>query len=323
MQTRADLRFAIVGTGGVGGYFGALLHRGGASVSFLARGRHLEAMRERGLRVESERGNILVPAARIAASPAEAGEADVVLFCVKSYDTESAARSVSPLLHDGTIVISLQNGMDNEQAIERVIPRGTVFGGVAYVYATIARPGVIAEWGGPRKIVFGPLARSEYLLDRGRAILQTMLDAGVDAECSSEITGVLWRKFLFIAAVGGVTALTRLTLGEILESPETRALLRSAMEEALAVAAASGAAIEPGHLDAVFERLKKYDNSLRSSLYHDLAHKRRLEIESLSGAVIRIGRQRGIATPVHEVILAALIPYHRRAVAAMNGPAKP
>lgn len=213
--------------------------------------------------------------------------------------------------------------MDNERAIERVIPRGTVFGGVAYVYATIAHPGVIAEWGGPRKIVFGPLTRSEYLLDRGRAILRTMMDAGVDAECTADITGVLWRKFVFIASVGGVTAFTRLTLGEILESPETRALLRSAMEEALAVAAASGEAIGPGHLDAVFERLKKHDNSTRSSLYYDLAHKRRLEIESLSGAVVRIGRQHGIATPVHEVILAALIPYHRRAVAATNGPAEP
>jgi 2-dehydropantoate 2-reductase len=308
-----DPGFVVVGAGGVGGFFGAMLHRGGARVRFLARSAHLNALMERGLRVESGERSILVPPSCIASSAEEAGPADVVLFCVKSYDTLAAAAGLAPLLHEGTIVISLQNGMENERAIAQVIPRGTVFGGVAYVYATISAPGVVTEPGGPKKLVFGPLRPDPAQLERGQAILGALHRAGVDAECSEDITNVLWKKFVFITAVGGVTALSRLTLGEILACPETRALLRAAMDETAAVAEASGAAIPPGHVAETFERLKSFDNASRSSLYQDLARHRRLEIDALSGAVVRMGRERGIPTPVHEVIAAALMPHHRRA----------
>ncbi len=318
MTPPTNLTIAVVGTGGVGGYFGALLHQGGVRVRFLARGPHLEAMRERGLRVLSGGRMFVVPPGMIAGSPEEAGKADVVLFCVKSYDTETAARSLAPLLHNGTVVISLQNGVENEEVIARSIPRGTVFGGVAYVYATITEPGVVTEWGGPRKIVFGPLTPAPALLERAQTILHTLQGAGIDAECPADIAEALWKKFLFITAVGGMTALTRLTLGEILASPETRAVLRAAMQETLAVGVACGVALSPGYVDEVFERLKKYDNASRSSLYHDLASNRRLEIDALSGAVVRLGRRHGIAIPVHEVIAGALLPYHRRALSAMN-----
>ncbi|HEX9006454.1 MAG TPA: 2-dehydropantoate 2-reductase [Bacteroidota bacterium] len=318
MTPQSDSTFTVVGTGGVGGFFGALLHQGGLRVRFLARGKHLEALREHGLRVESGGRMFVVPPANIARSPEEAGKADVVLFCVKSYDTVTAARSLGPLLHDGTIIISLQNGVENEDIIARSIPRGTVFGGVAYVYATITEPGVVTEHGGPKKIVFGPRTASPGLLERGGEILRAVQGAGVDAECTPNIAEALWKKFLFITAVGGMTALTRLTLGEILASPETRAVLHSAMRETLAVANACGVPLGAGYIDEVFERLKKYDNSSRSSLYHDLANNRRLEIDALSGAVVRLGRRHGVPTPVHEVIVGALLPYHRRALGAMS-----
>lgn len=309
-----ELRFVVVGAGGVGGFFGAQLHHGGASVKFLARGAHLAASRTNGLSVNTGGTTISVPGDRFFETPSAIGPADVILFCVKSYDTETSARALGPMLHDTTIVISLQNGVDNEEKLSQTLLHGIVFGGVAYVYATITAPGVITEWGGPKKIVFGPLRKDPQLRERGTAILKTVTDCGVDAEFTEDINVALWSKFIFITAVGGITALTRLTLGQILESPETRLLLRSAMEETLAVATAVGVAIPAGLIDDSFARLAKFDNSSRSSLYVDLASERRLEIESLSGTVMRLGQRHGVPTPIHAMIYAALIPHHRLAL---------
>ncbi len=309
-----NLRFVVIGAGGVGGYFGARMHQGGADVRFLVRGAHYEAIKKHGLTVLSEGTSTRVPADRFTDSPSALGAADVILFCVKSYDTETAAKEIVPMVHDHTVIISLQNGVDNEETIGRIIPRGIVFGGVAYVYATITQPGTITEWGGPRKIVFGPLQKDEPSGALGKEILTAMTDHGIDAELTDSIALALWSKFIFITAVGGITALSRLTLGQILETPETRQLLRSAMEETLGVAIASGNAPAPGYIDDAFARLAKYDNNSRSSLYADLAGERRLEIDALSGTVVRLGQRFGVATPIHSLIYAALLPHHRMAL---------
>lgn len=308
------LKFGIVGTGGVGGLFGAHLFSGNADVRFVARGKHLEAMRTHGMIVRTPQGVWRVPADRVHASPREAGPVDVVLVCVKSYDTEETAQALGPMVHDNTIVISLQNGVDNEERIRPILPRGSVLGGVAYVYATITAPGEITDWGGPRKIVFGTLAPHAVLAARGKEICETMTGAGVDAEFTEDCATALWKKFIFITAVGGMTALTRLTLGEILAVEESRELLRAAMAETAAVSRAERVTVEKDFLDDTFEKLKLYDNNLRSSLYNDLVNGNRLEIEALSGTVVRIGRERGVPTPVHSMIYAALLPYHRAAL---------
>lgn len=306
----------VVGAGGVGGYFGGMLWNAGEDVRFIARGAHLEAARSSGLRVRWTGGEFTVPGDRFAANPGAFGPAEAVLLCVKSYDTATAARMLAPALREETLVISLQNGIENEGVIAELIPRGRVLGGVAYIYATITEPGVVTETGGPKKLLFGPLADDPPLLARAEALAVRMRAAAVDARADPDIRTALWKKFVFIASVGGLTALTRLTLGEILAEAESRGLLERAMREAVAVARAGGVTIEPEYVEGVFDALRRYDNATRSSLYHDLVHGKPLEIEFLSGAVARLGRESGIDVPVHSTIAAALIPHHRRALRA-------
>jgi len=305
------MKFVIYGTGGVGGFFGSKLARNGEDVWFIARGSHLTAMQKDGLRVHSTEGSWVIPGRTMTDDPRKVGVADVVLFCVKSYDTESAARRLDPLLSENTLVISLQNGIDNEEKIKRTISRGTVFGGLANIYSTITAPGVVTESGGPRTLTFGPLGSADPLTsDRAAATLKIMVDAGINANLSTDIESDLWRKFIFITGVGGLTALTRLTLGEILAVEETCLLLRDAMKETEAVARAAGIPIEFSFIGTVFDKLRKFDNSTRSSLYYDLAHRKPMEVDALAGTVVRLGRQYGVPTPVQQTIYFSLLPYH-------------
>jgi 2-dehydropantoate 2-reductase len=305
------MNFVVWGTGGVGGFFGGMLARHGQKVWFVARGKHLAAMKEGGLRVNSPSENFTIPPGKMTDDAAEVGPADVVLFCVKSYDTESAAQQLSPVLTSRTFIISLQNGIDNEERIQRVVPAGTVLGGVAYIYSTITAPGEITESGGPRKIILGAMPGAGKEVREGASEIRDVLsEAGINAGLSDDISLELWKKFIFIAAVGGLTALTRLTLGEMLAVPEARALLRNAMEEVQRVAAAKGVSVGSGYVDTLFENLRRYDNHTRSSLYYDLVHGKPLEIEALSGTVITYGHALRIPVPIHETIYGALLPYH-------------
>lgn len=310
------MKFVIFGAGGVGGFFGGKLAAAGSDVWFVARGNHLEAMRNHGLRINSTDGSWVVAPGKMTDDPGDIGPADVLLFCVKSYDTESAARRLDPLLTPETIVISLQNGIDNEERIESIIPAGVVYGGVANIYSTITAPGIITEAGGPKKLMFGPLRKENEPL--ARAILSELSSAGINAEHSTDIRLALWKKFVFITAVGGLTALTRLSLGEILRSQETRELLGEAMRETLAISRTQGIDIEPAFVDSVFDTLAKFDNETRSSLYYDLSHGKPLEIDALSGTVVRFGLSAGVPTPIHRTIYASLIPHHRKHSHARN-----
>jgi 2-dehydropantoate 2-reductase len=305
------MRFAVIGAGGVGGFFGAMLALGGEDVMCTARGSHLEAMKRAGLRVISPHGAMQVPPERCVASPAEIGPVDVVLFCVKSYDTERTAPGLAPLLHPATVIISLQNGIDNEEKLQRLLPGSVIFGGIAYIYSTITRPGEVTVAAGPSKIVFGPLdgAPPEHRR-RAEEIHDACTHAGITAETSGDITAAIWKKFIFITGAGGITALTRLTLGEILAVDQSRELLADAMRETESIARARGVRIEERFLDGVFDTLAKFDNKTRSSLYYDLVHGKRLEIEALAGTVVRLGTTLGIPTPVNRAVYAALLPYH-------------
>lgn len=303
------MRIAIIGTGGVGGFFGAKLHASGQDVHFIARGNHLAALQQNGLTVQSPDATLHVPAERCTGDPSSIGKADAILFCVKTYDTATAAHSLAPMLSDETVIIPLQNGVESEQTLQQLISRGTVYSGVAYVYSTINAPGIITETGKPRKIQVGRLAgRDDH--SRAAAVAETLVRAGIDAEYLPDIRPALWKKFLFIAAVGGLTAVSRLTLGEILAVPRTSALLAAAMRETEGVARAMGIAFEPGYVDTVFERLSSFSNDTRSSLHYDLTHGKPLEIDALSGAVVRYGAQAGVPTPVHEFLYATLLPHH-------------
>ncbi len=307
------MRFLVFGAGGIGGYFGAKLSNAGEDVWFIARGKHLEAMKLHGLRVNSAHEKLTVPPQKISDSIADAGKVDVVLFCVKSYDTEGAARQLAPALDEGSIVISLQNGIDNEAKIQQHISKGTVYGGVAYIYSTITAPGEITRFEGPTKIVFGPLNNKPN--EQSKRIHESFMKADIHTDLSSNIEQELWKKFIFITGASGVTALTRLTLGELLANPETRELIKAAMEETNTIARKRHILLEPNLIDTFFDTLGKFKNDTRSSLYYDLANGKPMEVEALAGTVVRMGEQLGVPTPIQKTIYASLLLYHRKHVA--------
>ena len=305
------MRFAVIGTGGVGGYFGARLAAAGIDVVFTARGAHYETLRRSGLRVVSTDGTSVVPPGYFVGSPGDIGSADVLLVCVKTYDSGEVVRALSGVLQPETVIISLQNGVENDALWREAFPLCHILGGTAYIYSTITRPGEVTERGGPKKIAFGPYpGAAPEVVRRASRILDVVVGAGINAEIPPDIVAAIWKKFIFITGAAGITALTRLTLGEILAVPATRTLLTDAMRETEAVARASGVSIEPAYLEAVFETLGKFDAATRSSLYNDLAHGKPLEIEALSGTVARRGAAAGIPTPIHRTIYAALLPHH-------------
>jgi 2-dehydropantoate 2-reductase len=301
------IRIAVVGAGGTGGYFGGLLARAGQDVTFIARGAHLEALRARGLTVESKLAGTFTVAVQATDAPSEVAPVDLILFCVKTYDTDTAAESIRPLIRPDTMLLSLQNGIDNEERIARATGHTSGIGAVAYVTSTIKAPGVVAQTSGPGKIIFGELsggtsARTEQLRD----VLQ---GAGIAAEVHPDIRVVLWQKFLFICAFSGVTAVTRLPIGTILADSVTHALFRGKVEEVEAVARADGIDLPANCVEQALATAAAVEPWGRGSLYHDLAVGRRLELESLNGEVVRRGREHGIETPLNFAIYAALRPY--------------
>jgi len=305
------MRFAVIGAGGVGGFFGAKLSSAGEDVMVTARGAHLDAMKRGGLRVSAPEGTFRIPPERCVGSPAEIGSVDTVLFCVKSYDTERSAPLLAPLIGSSTVIISLQNGIDNEEKLARMLPGSTIFGGVAYIYSTITRPGEITVGAGPARIVFGPFEGSPPDQSRRAGeIADVCVRAGITCEAAADVTAALWKKFIFITGAAGITALTRLTLGEILAVGETRELMIDAMRETERVALAMGVRIGDHFVDGVAATLSKFDGRTRSSLYHDLSSGKPLEIEALSGTVLRRGAALGIPTPVNRAVYAALLPHH-------------
>jgi 2-dehydropantoate 2-reductase len=301
------MRIGVMGAGGVGGYFGALLARGGHDVSFVARGAHLRAIQERGLEVRSLVPGRFTVRAKATPDPAAVGPVDAVLFCVKSYDTEAAAAAIRPMVGPETVVISPQNGVDNVEKIARVVGPGRVLGGAAYILASIEAPGVIAQTGGPRRLVFGELdgarsARAERFLEACRA-------SEVNAEITTDVRRTLWEKFLLLAPNAALTALSGLTVGEIRACPETRRLLREMMGEVRAVAEAEGVPIPLEAVDRNLAFLDTLEPGFRSSLHHDLTHGRRMELEALSGTVVALGQKHDLPTPLNFAAYACLKPY--------------
>jgi 2-dehydropantoate 2-reductase len=300
------MKVLVMGTGGIGGYFGARLARAGEAVTFVARGAHLEAIRQRGLTVRSSREGEFTVRAPATDDPGTAGPADLVLFCVKSYDTESAARALSPAVGRETVVLSLQNGVDNEERIGAVLGADRVLGGAAYILATIEGPGVIAHAFGGR-IAFGEMDGAPT--PRARRVLEAFERAGIPAELSPRIRAVLWEKYLFINALAGMTALTRCPVGVVRTLPETRQMFRLLLEEVAALAKASGVELPPQAVEATMEATDALGAAFTSSLHHDLTHGKRLELEALQGHAVRLGERLGIPTPMLFAVYAALRPF--------------
>lgn len=305
------MRIAVFGSGAVGGYFGARLAAGGSNVQFVARGDNLAAMRERGLEVESVFGDLhLGPDAfGVTDDPASIGPCELVLFTVKSYDTDAAAAQLAPLLQAQTGVISLQNGIDNEERIAARIGAEHVVGGAAFLFAHRAGPGHLRHTGGPARIVFGEMdgRRSE----RVEAFLAECERAGIAAEVAPDVQVALWSKFVFLCAQAGLTAATREPIGVIREIPETAALFRRVMEEIAALGRAEGVALPDDLVERQVEFAASLEPHARSSLYDDMVAGRPMELEALLGEVVRRAARAEIAAPVSAALYGVLLPSAR------------
>jgi 2-dehydropantoate 2-reductase len=300
------MRIAIVGAGGVGGYFGGRLAGAGADVTFLARGAHLEAIRSRGLTLESIDGDLHLPHVDATDDPAAVGPADIVLFTVKLYDAQAAARLLGPLVGPDTAVIPLQNGVDGVDLVSEAVGRAHTAGGTVYVAAVIAEPGVIRH-SALGRLVFGELdgkrsPRLERLLDAcGRA--------GFQATLSDNIQVDIWTKFVLLSVFSGMTAVTRCPIGPIVADPDLFALFKAAVRETIAVALARGVPVPDKVVDDVERSFVALPPHMKSSMLEDLERGRRLELPWLSGAVVRIGEELGVDTPTHRFIATVLKPH--------------
>ncbi len=302
------MKIAVVGAGGVGGYFGARLAQGGEDVHFLARGAHLAAIRERGLGIRSGLGDFdLAPADTHATDdPAGIGASQVVLFTVKSYDTESASASLPPLLGPDSVVISLQNGIDNEEKLAARIGAERVAGGAVYIFAGIAEPGVVRHTGGSARIVFGELDGRRT--PRLEAFLAACQRAGIDARLVDDIRVALWTKYVLICAQSGLTAATRQPIGVVRETPASWNLFRQVVEEGVDVARAEGVALPDDVVERTLSNIAGLPPNLYSSLYDDLMAGRRMEVEALQGELSRRAEWAGVPAPATSALYAVLLP---------------
>jgi 2-dehydropantoate 2-reductase len=300
------MRLAIVGAGGVGGYFGGRLAAAGADVSFLARGAHLEALRSHGLRIESPLGNVELPRVSASSDPAAIGPVDIVFFTVKLYDTDSALALLPPLIGSDTVVVPFQNGVDSIDALTRVVGTPHVAGGTAYVAAVVSEPGTIRHTA-MDTIVFGELDGSRS--PRLERLLDACGPAGFHATLSEQILGDVWAKFVRLSVFSGMTTVTRCPIGPIRDNPDLLAMCQAAALETMAVARARGVALPPRVFDDMITNMNSLPAGAKSSMLEDLERGRRLELPWLSGAVVRMGRELDVETPIHRFIATVLAPH--------------
>jgi 2-dehydropantoate 2-reductase len=300
------MRIVVVGSGGTGGYFGAKLAKAGEDVTFVARGPHLRAMQGGGIRVRSAVDGDWHVDARAVETLAGHAHADLVLLCVKSYDTENAAELARPVVGPRTGILSLQNGIDNEDKLGRLLGADHVLGGVAYVFSNIAAPGTIAHHQLGR-IVFGEI--SGLASERATEFLGACARASIPTELVSDIRKRLWEKYVFQTALAGATALTRLPVKFVREVPETRRLWELQIEELIALAKADGAGLDPDVADRCVRFLESLAPTNYSSLYQDLVQGKRLELQAFHGHAVQLGLRYNVPTPMLFAIYAALRPY--------------
>jgi 2-dehydropantoate 2-reductase len=300
------MKIAAMGAGGVGGYFGARLQQAGHDVTFFARGRHLEAIRSNGLRVESPHGDALLKV-RVLEDPREAGVADVVLFAVKLWDTEAAAEKLRPIVGTDTAIIPFQNGVESIARLRQVFPEKAVLGGSAYIATRVKSPGVIEHTGEMSRLQFGPVLPSQK--ERAEAFLAACREAKLNAEIPEDIVRANWEKFVFLVAVSSATAVARAPLGVVRGDPDLRWLFEQAMRETWRLGRARGVALADDFVEARMKFADGLHAGMKASLAHDLENRGRLEAPWLCGAVARMSEEAGLEAPVNRAVYAALKPY--------------
>ncbi|HBB17759.1 MAG: hypothetical protein A3J94_15520 [Syntrophus sp. RIFOXYC2_FULL_54_9] len=302
------MKIAVVGLGGVGGYFGGKLAGKYAdspehTVIFIARGEHLAAIRREGLLLKAVEGVCRVIPDLATDHPAEAGSCDLVLFSVKEYDLEAAAAGLDPLLHANTVILPVLNGVDIAARLRSIVPRGSVLSGCVYISSFIEAPGVVRQVGGTCQLVFGP--------DEGRADtyqpLETLLkQAGIKAELSADIAVPLWSKYLFVSPMAGVTSLMGLCFGDVMADEKGRAMVHGLMAEIAHLAGAKGVALPAGSMESAIARIEHFPPETKSSMQLDYERGGKTELELFIGFAVRAGHSLGVPMPLHEELYAAL-----------------
>jgi len=300
------MKIAAIGTGGVGGYFGARLQQAGEDVAFLARGKHLAAIRANGLKLESPFGSATLKV-KSYEKPDEIGPVDVVIFAVKLWDTRAAAESLRPLLAEGGVVIPFQNGVESIETLRGILGSKPVMGGSAYIASRISAPGVIEHIGQMQRLQFGPLLHEQRPV--AERLLAACTKAGINAELSDDVVRNIWEKFAFLVAVSSATAVARAPLGVVRADPDMRRLFEQAMRETWTLARARGIKLADDFIETRMKHMDSLPAEMKASMAHDLDAGGKLEAPWLCGAVARIAREAGLAAPVNETVFAALKPY--------------
>lgn len=303
------MKIALIGMGGVGGYFGGKLARAYSSskehdIVFIARGNHLKKIKEDGLKViTKDEGSWVVHPDTATDNPQDAGRVDVIFFCIKGYDLENAARSMMPAIHDQTVSISLLNGVDNIERLATVIDRGTILNGCVYISSHVVEPGTVRQVGGPCSLFFGP---EQDPVDPFRGLEVILKNANINAALSDRIAVDVWSKYLFVGPLGGMTSMADEPLGAILENERHRAMLEGMMREVEATARAYGISLPGAIVQQSLEVASKFPYETKTSIQLDFEKGTRTELETFVGYLVRSGRKVGVATPLHDRVYETL-----------------
>jgi 2-dehydropantoate 2-reductase len=300
------MKIAVMGTGGVGGYYGGLLAQHGHEINFIARGAHLKAIQDNGLQVKSIHGDFQVKPAQATDDPAQVGPVDLVLFCTKTYSTDEAVHLIKPLVAPDTTVLPLQNGIDAADRIGAVVGMEHMLGGVTWISSAVEAPGVIKQVSQFRRVVMGEL--DGQVTSRAQAVHKAFEETGITAELSENVLKISWTKFVFISAASSLGSLTRLSIGEYRSVSEARAMMTNLMREVESIARAQGVDLDQ---DVVQKSLDFVDNAspqIKPSMQLDVEAGRRSELEAMIGVVGRKGRELGVPTPIADMVYASLLP---------------
>jgi 2-dehydropantoate 2-reductase len=309
------MRFAILGSGAVGGYYGAKLARAGNDVTFVARGAHLAAIREHGLQIRSPMLGDFVVRAAAEEDTARVGAVDVVVVAVKAYDNETALPRLRPMMRESTAVLTLQNGVDSAREVAAQVGEAAVIGGPTYIATALSAPGVIEQTGTHRRIVFGEVFGAlPRMTDRVRSIHQALAGADIQAEAVDDGRVPIWEKFIFLVSLAGFTGAARLPIGPVWADPVVRAQFLEGCREVERVARAEGVPVAQDIIQRIATYIEAIPGTMRSSLLIDLSQGKRIEVEALQGAVVRRAAQAGVPAPIMSTLYAVLKPWaHPRA----------
>ena len=298
------MRIAVIGAGGIGAIYGAALAKAGAEVIFVARGAHLAAMRERGLKIEGDRGETYISPAQATDDPASIGPVDIVLFCVKLWDVESAGAAIRPVVGPETAVIPLQNGVDAHERLIPVLGRDAVMGGTAFVTGSIVAPGVVRQTGTYQRMTFGELDGT--ISTRGKRLAELCAAAGFEGVLSPDVLVPIWDKFTMLVPLANINALTRAPMGKYRSDPDLWALLEGSLRETVAAGRAEGVNLAPDAVDKAVALIRSMPEHHMTSMGNDLLRGNRLELPWFAGKIVELGRKHGVPTPVNSFVYAAL-----------------